>query len=266
MQAQLGQQALDWYKQQFSDFIMPEQQKMDDLTGRAIGLQMQVAQQQADQSGAYFNSWKQNTLPALQKFSQNAMDFSTPSYQESLASRAAADAAAAFSSTMGATDRAMESRGVNPNSGAFLGLRNQNALALAATRAGAMTNARMQGLQYGNNMLAQAAGLGAGLTGASTGAAQVGAGAAGSAVGSQGAALQTGLQGVNTGGQGFNTGLAGYAGMGSTLNTQYGNQLQAWGMQQQANSQMWGGVGQLAGQAGMAYAIMHAAPAAAAAT
>jgi hypothetical protein len=64
----------------------------------------------------------------------------------------------------------MASMGVNPNSGRFQGMANQSNLALAANRANAMTNTRNQAEQMGYARKLDAAGLGRGLSGASTAA------------------------------------------------------------------------------------------------
>lgn len=57
----------------------------------------------------------------------------------------------------------MLSMGVNPNSGRFTSVQNQNALASAASRASAMTNARTQAESTGYARLTDATSLGKGL-------------------------------------------------------------------------------------------------------
>jgi hypothetical protein len=60
--------------------------------------------------------------------------------------------------------------GVNPNSGRFASMQNQNNLGLAAMRASAMTGARQQADQLGWARRLDAAGLGRNLAGASNAA------------------------------------------------------------------------------------------------
>lgn len=132
---------------------------------------------------------------------------------------------------------------------------------------------QMQGMNTQAGM--SAAGFGAGQYNAGLGAAGLGAsvgqtaGAAqGAGVGTYGAAIGAGnsvLGGQQTAnqmaasipaglmGQGFSGAMQGQAGMASTLNQQYSNQLQAWSANRQAAAQesagFWGGVGSMAGTA-----------------
>jgi hypothetical protein len=91
--------------------------------------------------------------------------------------------------------------GINPNSGRFASMTNQNNLALAAGRAGAMTGARNQAEQLGWARRMDVTGLGRNLAGASTAAYQ-GAGQAGTGAGNTLAApgnqLQQGLSNAGT--------------------------------------------------------------------
>ena len=111
------------------------------------------------------------------------MNFNTAAYRENLAQQAAADAGRAFNTTMGANARQQASMGVNPNSGRFQAQQNQNALALAAGRANAMTDTRRQAEQEGVARLTNAVNSkgGAHLLGASTDAFNAGTNAMNSA-------------------------------------------------------------------------------------
>jgi hypothetical protein len=98
-----------------------------------------------------------------------------------MAGQAAAAAGRAFGVQQEMGQRAMASRGVNPNSGAGMALQAQGNLGLAAQRANAMTGARTQAEQLGFARRLDVTGLGRGLAGASTAAYQgaTGAGSAG---------------------------------------------------------------------------------------
>jgi len=81
-------------------------------------------------------------------------------------------------------------------------------------------------------------GLGVGLT------------AGNSAVGNQGAGQSSFIANNGIMGQGFSGGMQGYANQGNILSNLYGNQLQAWGMQNQANAQSSAGLGSMIGTIG----------------
>jgi hypothetical protein len=146
--------------------------------------QSQIAAQneQMRQGQDYFEYMQDTFRPVERSIVQQAQEFNTDSFREQLASRAAADAGLAFGTTQAANERAMGSMGVNPNSGRFAGVTAASNLGLAANRASAMTGARQQADQTGYARMLDAAGLGRGLSGAST-AAYGGAVNAGNAAG-----------------------------------------------------------------------------------
>jgi hypothetical protein len=157
---------------------------------------------------------------------RDAENFNTDAYRESMASKAAASAGAAFSTQQGMSQRAMRSMGVNPNSGKGMALQTEGLLGLAAGRANAMTGARQQAEQMGWARRMDVTGLGRGLAGASTAA----------------------YQGANTAGSsGMNTSMApggqyqsGMAGAGQTYNGILTNQTSQYNAGQNAQGSMFG--------------------------
>ena len=144
--------------------------------------QMTAQQEQMDQARDYYDYQRDTFRPVERGLVAEAQRFNTEAYREQLASRAAADAGRAFGQTQAMNRRAMGAMGVNPNSGRFAGIQNAGNLALAANRANAMSNTRMQADQMGYARKLDAVGLGRGLAGASA-AAYGGATGAGSAAG-----------------------------------------------------------------------------------
>ena len=136
-----------------------------------------------------------------------------------LATKAAADSGLAFGRTQQANERAMASMGVNPNSGRFQGIGSQSALMQSANRAGAMTGARERAQQTGYARKLDAAGLGRGLSGASTAAYGSAVNAGSQAAGNMGLAGQQYMAGMGQGsatiGSGMNMQLSG---LGNILN------------------------------------------------
>jgi hypothetical protein len=209
----LGQQQLDESKRQY-DLAFPFVQRI------AQG-QYDIMKQTADQGQDYFDYMKSTFRPVEQQMVREALDYNTEAKREELAQQAAADAGLAFQRTQAANERAMASMGANPNSGRFAGLQRASELGLAAQRANAMTGTRRQAESLGYARMADAAGMGRGLPGASSGAYQVATGAGSSAVHnfqSPGQNYMAGMgQGANTIGSGQQMYLNG---LGNALNGQ----------------------------------------------
>ena len=236
----LGQQQIDFSKKMYdenSPFMqgIAEQQKL-------------AMEQQLSQGKDYFDYQKETYRPLEKGIVADAQAFDTDAYRNQLATKAAADAGLAFGRTRQANERAMASMGVNPNSGRFQGLGAQSALMQSANRAGAMTGTRERAQQTGYARKLDAAGLGRGLSGASTAAYGSAVNAGSQAGGLYGMAGQQHLggmaQGAGTIGSGMNMQLSG---LGSILN----NQTQM-AISNQENS-ILGGVGALAGAGLSAY-------------
>ena len=209
----LGREQLAFARQQYDD-LAPI------LRGIA-GTQQAAQEQQMAQAKDYYDYMRSTYRPVEQGLVQQAQKFNTEQYREQLASQAAADAGRAFAQTQAASQRAMAGMGVNPNSGRFASMQTQSNLGLAAQRAAAMTGTRQQASQMGYARMLDAAGLGRGLSGASTAAYQ-GATGAGSAAGNMymapGNQFMQGMgQAGQTMGQGYQLGISG---LGNVLGTQ----------------------------------------------
>ena len=164
------------------DFAKAQYERSAPIMESIANTQIAAQQEQMDQARDYYNYQRDTFRPLERGLVADAQKFNTEAYREQLASRAAADAGLAFSRTQAANRRAMGAMGVNPNSGRFAGIQNASNLALAANRANAMSNTRMQADQMGYARKLDAVGLGRGLAGASA-AAYGGATGAGSAAG-----------------------------------------------------------------------------------
>jgi hypothetical protein len=169
----LGERQLEFAERQYAE-MMP-------LARQVYGQQMDAQRQQMNQAQNYFDYQQQTFRPVEQGLVRDAERFSTEGYREQMAGQAAAAAGRAFGVQQDMGQRAMASRGVNPNSGAGMALQAQGNLGLAAQRANAMTGARTQAEQLGFARRLDVTGLGRGLAGASTAAYQgaTGAGSAG---------------------------------------------------------------------------------------
>jgi hypothetical protein len=194
----LGQDQLAFSRRQYEE--------LSPLARQVAQSQMAAQDEQMRQARDYFDYQQQTFRPVEQGLVRDAERFSTEGYREQLAGQAAAAAGRAFGVQQDMSQRAMASRGVNPNSGAALALQAQGNLGLAAQRANAMTGARTQAEQMGFARRLDVTGLGRGLAGAST-AAYGGATGAGSA--GVNAAMAPGNQFTQGMGQAANTMMTG---------------------------------------------------------
>lgn len=111
------------------------------------------AGQYADQMMQDYNS---TFRPAAQKAVRDAMDFNSSAYREGLAQQTAGTYARQAANANQQMERDLAARGVNPNSGAAMKMRNQNALANAAGRANAITAGNMTAQETGRSGLLKA--------------------------------------------------------------------------------------------------------------
>ena len=220
-----------------------------------IATQQKLAmEQQLAQGKDYYDYQTQTYRPVEKGIVADALAFDTDAYRNQLATKAAADSGLAFGRTRMANERAMASMGVNPNSARFQGIGSQAALGQAGARAGAMTGARERAQQTGYARKLDAAGLGRGLSGASTAAYGSAVGAGGQAAGTFGLAGQQHLGGMAQGsatiGSGLNMQLSG---LGNVLNNQTQMAVNA-----ADNSFLGNAGGIMGGVAGMATAFPQA--------
>ena len=123
----------------------PTAEGMPDLNA-SISYGTTKAGQYADQMMQDYNS---TFRPAAQKAVRDAMDFNSSAYREGLAQQTAGTYARQAANANQQMERDLAARGVNPNSGAAMKMRNQNALANAAGRANAITAGNMAAQERG---------------------------------------------------------------------------------------------------------------------
>lgn len=160
----LGQDQLAFSRQQYKDFAP--------IAKRAADQQFKAQEEQMAQARDYYDYQTDTFRPLEKGLVADAINFDTEAYRERLASQAAADAARAFGTAQGMSNRDLARRGVDPSSGASLARSNQNMIGLASMQTGAATGARQQAEQLGYARKLDAAGLGRNLAGLSTGAYQ----------------------------------------------------------------------------------------------
>jgi hypothetical protein len=141
----------------------------------------------------------------------------------------------------------MASMGINPNSGRFRAIERSADVNTAVAAGGASNAARQMIRDKGLALKADAINIGSGLPSQTATAAGIGLNAGNSAVNNQGAANSNFYQNNGVMGQGFGGAMQGYSNQGNILSDLYGNQVQAWQAQQQANATSAGGIGSMVG-------------------
>lgn len=250
-QAETGEQWLSFAKDAFA-VSQDRQAELDALTKSVTEQQLGLATDQANWARDDRQRYEEVYKPIEDKFIDTATNYATEERQSEAAAEARADIQTAAANARQATERNNAAMGINPNSGRAAGVQATTDMNIALAEAGASNNARQAVRDKGLALQADVVNLGKGLP------ATAAAGAAGS-VSASGTAL-AGTQSSNAQAlaapsivsQGYQGAMSGYAGMGSTLNQQYGLQLDAWRTQQQMNAQGIAGMGSfLGGVAGL---------------
>lgn len=242
--AGIGREQLAFSERQYNE--------MAPLARRAADQQF-ATQNELMQMAREDRQYQMETFRPLEKgLVADAEKFDTEAYREQLASQAQADAARAFGTAQGMSNRDLARRGINPNSGASMARSNQNMLALASMQTGGATGARQQAEQLGYARKLDAAGLGRGLSGASLGAYGAATGAGSAGVNTAMAPGNQYMQGMSSGASTIGSGLQmQQAGLTSIL----GNQANLYGQKMNAQGEMYGamlGAGATLGAAAIA--------------
>lgn len=240
--AQVAAEALDWYKQAYSDQA-PDRQQATDTARKVSDAQLRAMQVATDQAQDYDTYNKVTFRPLEQKIVNDSQAYDTPERRMQAAAAAEADVDQSFKATQDANERELARSGVAPGSGKYMSLMRDAAIAHAATRAGAGTTAVRNVEQQGYARKMDAAGLGRNLPSNQATQQQIATTTGNSATSNAGAALAAATSGNATMGQGFNTNIAG--------NTAAGNLFaQAANIDQQSQASALSGIANLGMAAG----------------
>lgn len=255
-EAELGEAWLDIAKEQFAT-ANKRQKEQDKIANQVTQQQLDASKQAQGWATEDRQRYKSVFQPLQDEFIDTAKNWDSTERQDKLAAEAKADVINNATQQRQATQRSQAAMGVNPTSGRFAGIDRAGEQATALSAAGAQNMSRNQVRKEGVAMRADAVNMGNGLAVNPASSLGLGVSAGSSAMGTtsgnnaQAAGNGSILQ------NGYNTAMNGYANQASILNQQYGNQLNAWNAQNQANatasSGLWGGLGSLAGMGMMAF-------------
>lgn len=166
------------------------------------------------------------------------------------AAEAKADVVANYGQQKEMAARQMASMGVNPASGKFAGVTRAQDTNAALAAAGAQNNARNMVRQQGIALRADQANYGRGGSSVAAQQAGIGLNSGNSAVANNASANGNFYQNAGIMNQGFQGNIGANTSAGNMHNTLYGNQVQAWSAEQQANATSAAGIGSMVGTIG----------------
>jgi len=242
-QADTMREQLEFNKTSYAGMMELAKQQMA-RGDEQYAFQKQLAEASKARSDKYDALFDATTGKQIQAFSDEVDRFDTSAYRDQLGGAAVADVESGMDDARKQMNRYMSSRGINPNSGAYIATLGDMQLSGGLAKASAMTMAQQAAKREGLNLRAQSAGLGSGLSGAASGA----LGQAG-AMGMSGlSASGTGLTAMGAATSAFNQGQGVAANWGASASSTYNN---IWNQAYQASQADDGFGALLGGVAGM---------------
>jgi hypothetical protein len=179
--AQLGQQAFDWYKQQY-DAGAADRQKVSDLSAQVSQAQLDAMKQQTTLASEADQRNKATFQPVEDKLVGDAMSFDGEAEGRRLASEGTANVRNQFQVARTNLGSSLAQAGVDSGSAKGLALMGDLDLSEAAATAGAISKGQTQGRELARSRLYDAAALGRNLPAQSTTSTQLALNAGSSAV------------------------------------------------------------------------------------
>ena len=223
--------------------------RQDPLVESVVNQQIQSGQKNDARADEQWNIYQNLFKPVEQRMVSDAMNFDSPERQSRMAAEAGADVTRGFNAAADQNTRALGAMGINPNSGRFAGLANENALTQAKETAGAMNQARRNTELQGIALRTGAAQFGRNMPNTGVAADSMALNAGNSAVGNLGANNQIRNANNAAAAQWFGGAMQGNNSAGSLLNNLYGNQLDAYQTQAGITGGAMQGLGMLGGTA-----------------
>ncbi len=244
---QLGRDWLSFANEQF-EVGNERQAATDALTTRVIEQQLATQDQTNAWAAEDRNRYKSVFQPLEDEFIKTANEYASPAKQEEAAAEARSAVYQNAEMARQMQQRQMEGMGVRPDSGRYAGIDRASSLNTALAAAGMQNNARQVIRDKGIALRADAINLGKGLPASAASAYGIGLNAGNSAVANNasGNANFYANQGIMT--SGFGGAIGANSSGANILNNLYGNQINAWSAQQQANATSSAGIGNFLGK------------------
>lgn len=231
LQYKLGQQQLDWAKQQYSD--------MKPTTDKVVNSLTDAQDQQTQQSKELYDRYKNVYEPAQDRYLSDAENYDTAGRRDQNAGAAQAAVGQNFDAARDAATRQLESFGVDPSSTRFAALDLGTRVQEAAAKAGAGTQAIRDTESTGLALRGNAINMGNGLPGQSNAAQNTANSSGTGAVGADNSTFSTGASAMGTPGSFFSGANGALGTAGGIINAGYKNTLDAFNANNNASSG-WG--------------------------
>jgi hypothetical protein len=161
---QVYQPKEDEYLKAVADYDPTARQaERDQLTGKLVNQQLDIANRYGDAAKADRANYEKNFQPIEEQIAADARTYASPERQAEAAAEAKADVQSAAQAARASAQRQAASMGVNPASGRFAGINRASDLATTLATAGAANTARQQVRDQGYQRQVTAANLGRGL-------------------------------------------------------------------------------------------------------
>ncbi len=240
--ANVAQQALDWYKQQYNDQAPLRQQAID--TAQKVSDAQLAAMGTATSQAQKDQQYREQVFQPLEKgIVSDAEGYDTVDRENQAAGKAMADVTLAAAGARASGARDLTRSGVNPSDGAYGAMEREADLGTALGQVDAANRARTQVQTLGRAMKMDAASLGRGLPSSQATQASLALTAGNNATSNAAQPVNIAGSGTQMVGQGFNTAISGNNSAGNLYGTAANVQNQA----NQADNALWGGVGGAAG-------------------
>lgn len=250
--AKLGEEWLTFSKEQYQTGLA-RQGKMDELTGRVAEQQLATQDQSNKWALEDRDRYTKVFQPLQDKFIDTANNYDSAERQAEVSSEAKADVLSSAAAQKQISQRSMASMGIDPRSGRFAAIDKAGETNTALAAAGAQNSARNGLRDKALALKADAINIGAGLPAQSMNAAAMGLNAGSASVNTTNAANANFYANNGIMSTGYGGAMQGEGSKAATLNGLYGNQVNAWGMQQQAEAADSAAIGSAVGTGASLY-------------
>lgn len=247
--AQVANDTLAWNKQMYED-QKPILKAQNELAQQFAQSALASNKQNDDLSAAYAKRMQDTFYPVQDSMVAQASTAGGAQDQEQYANQARGDNAIAQQNQNQQNLRTSQSYGINPNSGQYQGMLQQQGISNAAVEANAMNQARINARNLGWAKQSDAVAMGQGLPGNQATSSQMALSAANSGNASAMAPIQGSVSAQGAQNQGRGTALQGYNQQGQLGLGSYQGQLQGYQTQMDMYGAMVGAAGSL-GAAGI---------------
>lgn len=235
-----GQQ-MDWAREQ----DQKNRATLDRVLNTVLPIQEQTARQAREDRQYLIDTFRPLELQQVEE----AKNYDTQARRDFEAGAAISDVTQQFDLARKASEDRLKSYGIDPSQGAFAALESGSAIEQAKAAAGAGYKARKRVEDVGRALRTDAINLGRGLPSSIAGSYGTAINAGNSAVNNSATTMNASTNAFNSARGFLNTGINAVGQGADILNKSFQNALSADALKQQGQSELFGGVGSLAGMA-----------------